>query len=87
MKRSQKILSQARHSFWMAITVFSAACCAGVWSVRAFQSSPSGGAVVGLIALTGLLLAASIAAEFFRLLNLHRIEERLEWQREVRPRL
>lgn len=87
MKRSERLFFKARHAFWLAITTFSAAICAGAWSVRAWQSAPSGGAVVGLVALAGLLLAASSAAECVRLLNLHRVEERIEWEREVRPRL
>lgn len=87
MKRSERFKIHARNSMLWALLTLSVAICAGAWSVRAWQSSPSGGVAVGLIALTGLILAADMAV---RALDYHiKADEERSWEtdREVRPKI
>lgn len=87
MKRSERLFLKSRYLFALAALTFGAAICAGAWAVRAWQSHPAGGLAVGFLALTALTLAVNFMLEAARVLRLHMLEERLEWEREVRPRL
>jgi len=87
MKRSERIFKEARHELATSAVTFSAACAAGVWSVRVGMSNTLGGGVLFSIALTGLFIAAVMLRESFRLARIAEHEARYEWEREVRPRI
>ena len=87
MKRSERIQRHAIQELLMSISTFSAAIAAGVWAVSAWLTSPAGGLVVFIIALTGLCLASSMMATAIQLFRMADHEYRLEMERAIRPRL
>jgi len=87
VKRSERLSNQAAREAWMSLVMICAGICAGGWSVRAWQAAPGWGALVAVIALTGVAIASLLAREALRLAQLADMEARFEHEREVRPRL
>jgi hypothetical protein len=90
MKRSERFMQQARRQYGMAAMVFSGAAAAACWAPMGLLCGGGGAWVswgAGTVSLLGLIVGASMAAEGLRLQRLGHVEQRWEWEREVRPRL
>lgn len=74
---------RARHAVLMAAATFSAAVCAGVWSVRAWMESAPGGMLVFAIALAGFALGIEMLRDALKNARLAANERR--WEREREP--
>lgn len=88
MKRSERLLRNARHEALMGAMFLSASVAGCVWAVAAGQSgNVSGGTVLFLAAAAALFFTGVHFREFVRLLRLSDREARCEWHRGVRPRI
>ena len=87
MKRSERIFHTARYTLAKAMALLGALIALTAWAARVFQSSPSGGAAMCLLALAALYFSTIQMVESIRFFKLSLDEERREWRRAVRPRL
>lgn len=87
MKRTQRILRNARQCAGWASVNLAASGCAGAWAARVGQSDASGGMVLLVVALAVLVIALRQGGEALRLLRLVEAERYWDRVREIRPRL
>lgn len=87
MKRSDKLLSDAKAELAWGTLILMASVTMGVFAVAVNLSDPSGGTVIALFAAIAFLYALARIRECVRLVNLTEIERRHEWERTPRPRL
>lgn len=87
MKRSERFAMRARRTALWVLAIISVTACTGVWSVRVWLESPSGGVAGFALTLAGLCLAGGMVREVLHLARRADTEARWEWEREVRPRL
>ena len=87
MKRSRRLLIQARQCAGWCLVNLAAAVCATVWAIRAAMSNEPGGVLLFLVALVALSAAWIKGARAVRLFR--NVSEEIFWdrQRSIRPRL
>lgn len=91
MKTSERLYMRSRHAGCMSALTFSASCAIAFWTPSAFLSGETWGCVAGItggvLGLLGIAMSLDMALDAYSLSRKAGREARIEWEREVRPRL
>lgn len=87
MKYSSILRRRARHKAWWCITLLAIAAMLVYWPLSAGRDMTGIGVANIMIGCFVAVFASGCAAECARITRMAELEELLEWERTIRPRL